>query len=733
MSVQKDLSDSRTSTFTLVYEEASAGCLSRTAAGRGQPTSHYQVNCGIFRDDLSRPPLVACVLIRNFSMSEPSFKYRADIDGLRALAILPVVFFHADLPGFSGGFVGVDIFFVISGFLITGIILREQQEQRFTFRGFWTRRARRIFPALGAVVFTSLVVGWFVLMPEDYRNLARTTIAQATFSSNISFYRHAGYFAAPAESSPLLHTWSLAVEEQFYFLFPLLLVILGKRHVRWRIPVLLGLFVGSLAWSIWQVEVDASGAFYLVQSRAWELLAGALLAIWLSKPSVRNQVTWRDEFAALLGFVAIAAAVFLFDRHTPFPGSAALLPCMGAVLLIWANRGEPTAMGRLLSLHWVVWVGLISYSLYLWHWPVLVFSRYILHSLTPALTVVALAASILLAWMSYRWIETPVRRCRVLVSQKQLLAGSVLMLLMFVFAGKAIRLSNGVPARLNDEAQKIYLDAVRKPPPCETVPLAEKLELCQRGAPDEAASLLVWGDSHAYALLAMLDEFAQEQSFNYLIYGCVPVVDVYVAHWAQGIEDYDCTKSTQALFDYLKLHPVKDTLLAARWALYVEGRDSDAPDGSAPNLFFGDRLTAPTDVNASRSVFARQLPETVARLRMAGSRVTVLKQVPPQLFWVPNDLARAIESDDDIASLGRPLESHRRRQVFVDGVFDRLGDAALILDPADELCQPDGLCRAARNGRSLYFDDDHLTEYGAKQLKALFTPMFTIDSIGRMR
>lgn len=657
-------------------------------------------------------------------MPESSFKYRADIDGLRALAILPVVFFHAGLPGFSGGFVGVDIFFVISGFLITGIILKEQAEERFTFSGFWARRARRIFPALGVVVLVSLVVGWFVLMPDDYRSLGRTAAAQAIFASNIDFYRNAGYFAPPADTQPLLHTWSLAVEEQFYLFFPLLMVVLGTYLHRWRIHVLAALFVGSLTWSAYQVGNDPSGAFYLMQYRAWELLAGGVLALWLSKSPVGHSVDWLDQLAAILGMAAIATTVFAYDRNTPFPGLAALLPCAGAVLLIWSNRGEPTLVGKWLSLRWVVWVGLISYSLYLWHWPVLVFSRYLLENLTTSFTVTALATSFLLAWLSYSWIETPVRRGRVMVSGRQLIVGSAALLFTFALAGTAIRLSKGVPDRLSTDARLMYQEAVRKPPPCQAVTVGDGLQLCERGVPGEAASLLVWGDSHARAMLPLIDQLAVEHSINYLIQGCVPVIDTFLAGKANGVDDYHCTKSNQVLFDYLQQQPVMDVLLIARWAVYVEGREVDAPDGSEADLFLGDRLIAPSDPQASRAVFAKQLPETVERLRATGAKVAILRQVPSQLFLVPNELARAIEKGHDLSSIGRPLVSHRKRQAFVDAVFDRLGDAVLVLDPAVELCKPDAFCRAAHKGRALYFDNDHLTEYGALHLRPVLEPIF---------
>ncbi|MGU0871138.1 acyltransferase family protein, partial [Pseudomonas aeruginosa] len=264
-----------------------------------------------------------------------SLPYRRDIDGLRALAILSVVFYHLGLGGFTGGYVGVDVFLVISGYLITSIIRRDRQAGRFSFVDFWARRARRILPALFVMMAVSLAAGWFLMEPRDYEQLGRSVRYQTMFASNILFWKQDGYFDAASEFKPLLHTWSLSVEEQFYILFPLLLAAISGRLLRWRLAILLAVLALSLAASVWAVSQRPGSAFFLLPMRAWELLAGAALA--LLPGASRGHSQWSLQLAATLGIAAILLPVFFYDSDTPFPGLAALPAVLGTALLIWAN------------------------------------------------------------------------------------------------------------------------------------------------------------------------------------------------------------------------------------------------------------------------------------------------------------------------------------------------------------------------------------------------------------
>ncbi len=292
------------------------------------------------------------------------------MDGLRAVAVLAVVFYHYGFWQVPGGFIGVDIFFVISGFLITCIIHREMADGHFTIRHFYERRIRRIFPALFAMLTVASIAAWFLLFPVDFEAYAKSLVATAFFSTNFEFWREVGYFDVAASLKPLLHLWSIAVEEQFYLLFPALLLLVGTSS-RWKLLSVVGiLLIASFAFSLWAVSDSSSTAFYLLPSRMWELMMGGVVAL----APLSSLSRWWHEVVALAGAALIAWAIWTYDRWMPFPGLPALAPCLGSALVIYAGVGG-NMVSRVLSAKPVVFVGLISYSLYLWHWPVLVFTQ----------------------------------------------------------------------------------------------------------------------------------------------------------------------------------------------------------------------------------------------------------------------------------------------------------------------------------------------------------------------
>lgn len=346
-------------------------------------------------------------------------KYRADIDGLRGLAVVPVVLFHAQVSLFSGGYVGVDVFFVISGYLITTLLWGDIQQERFSILKFYERRARRILPALFSIILFSLAAGYFLLLPNDFHNLASSALSSVLFYSNVFFWREFASFLGALELQPLLHTWSLAVEEQFYIFFPILLWCI----VKWKRSILVGAIAlggtGSFFLSVWASSIDPAGNFFLIPTRAWELAVGSLLALGVFGSP--NQVQLLRGLAGVTGLGAICSAVFFYDIHTDFPGLAAALPVFGTAAIIWAGSASaatPSFVTRLLSLKPFVFVGLISYSLYLWHWPLLVFARhwFTQTQLSALATALIFALSFVLAILSWRFIERPFRRPNTLSS-----------------------------------------------------------------------------------------------------------------------------------------------------------------------------------------------------------------------------------------------------------------------------------------------------------------------------
>jgi peptidoglycan/LPS O-acetylase OafA/YrhL len=366
-------------------------------------------------------------------------QYRPEIDGLRALAVIPVVLFHAGIAGFSGGFVGVDIFFVISGYLITSIILSEQQKNSFTLAGFYERRARRILPALMLVVLLSAIAAWYLLLPTELVEFGESLISVGVFASNILFWTQSDYFAATSEFIPLLHTWSLAVEEQFYLIFPVFMIFTLTWTKSKRVAILVIVAVLSLIFCEWAWRNAPEANFFLAPSRVWELMAGVFCAFYLQQS--REHLKLICQLASLTGLLMLVYSIVFFDKSIPFPSLYALTPVVGTVLIILFTD-KNTLVGKLLSIPFIVGVGLISYSAYLWHQPLFVFSR--LNSIDELSVTTLLGLSVLafiMAYISWRWVEKPFRN-RNWLSQRQVLwmAGlcSLILIslgLIFVFGG----------------------------------------------------------------------------------------------------------------------------------------------------------------------------------------------------------------------------------------------------------------------------------------------------------
>lgn len=473
--------------------------------------------------------------------------YRKDIDGLRALAVLPVVLFHAGFGFFSGGFVGVDVFFVISGYLITGIIFGEIAQEKFSILRFYERRIRRIFPALFAVLAFTLIAGLAIFLPEDLKALSGSIVAATLFVSNILFWRESGYFDTAAEMKPLLHTWSLAVEEQFYIFFPLFLMVAWRwglfrrsaRIVKWLTWAALLL---SLAASIYGIRYHDEATFYLLPTRAWELLLGSVIALG-AVPRVTRQ--WLREVLAALGIGLILYAVFVFDMTTPFPGEAALLPCLGAALIIYAGRdaAEPTWAARLLGMRPFVFIGLISYSLYLWHWPLIVFTKYyMIFQLNQMQEAMVVLAALIVATLSWRYIETPFRKGNdhyLTRNRARIFAVSGTAMSAAILIGLVTIAMQGWPQRMMDsQALQIVAEAGigrELVKPCrnwrESRVYAKPDESCVFGpggvrSDHEKADVVLWGDSHATAVLPALIK-AMGNNTHYirtqLMDGCPPL------------------------------------------------------------------------------------------------------------------------------------------------------------------------------------------------------------------
>jgi peptidoglycan/LPS O-acetylase OafA/YrhL len=651
--------------------------------------------------------------------------YRADIDGLRAVAIVAVLLYHGGFGFAGGGFVGVDVFFVVSGYLITSLILAELAAGRFTLIGFYERRIRRLFPALVVVMAATSVAVSILFLPDELRRFGGSLLATATFTSNIFFWLETGYFQTAAELKPLIHTWSLAVEEQYYLLVPLLLLPGMLRRSRVLAAWVFGLLLVSLAAGEWAVRTAPSAAFYLTPFRVWELALGMLLAL----PVLPMRASgWIRGAAAWLGVALIVWSVFVYSWQTPFPGLHALAPCAGAALVIWSGIGGDTAVKRFLSLRPVVFLGLISYSLYLWHWPILSLARYwAVRELSHPEIAALLAGSIALAALSWRYIERPFRVRNGVLGRRPLFAAAGAATAMLACLGLAAFLAAGWPARIDAASLRLASAAADHNPrrdACSFLDAAAVREgqACRLGVDDGSApSFVVWGDSHADALMPMFDALAQRFGLSGLYLGrigCPPLLGV-----DRPGTDFHCRSFNEAAREAIAASGARTVILVARWPHYssepiyrheprVRVVISDAAAGRS----------VPAGVEANDGVLARGLRRTLESL--AGRDVVVVGGVPEIGYEVPEVLARLRHLDRSV-DIRPGLADFERRQRAVQSVLDgqQRQFAFTQLHPARRLCDRDG-CRVIDAGQPLYIDSHHLSGHGAALVADEFEPLF---------
>lgn len=631
--------------------------------------------------------------------------YRPEIDGLRAIAVLPVLVYHAGL-GLSGGFVGVDVFFVISGFLITALLLIEIEERRFSLWQFYERRARRLFPALFVMLAATSLAATLIMVPFDLKEFGASLVATVLFAGNLWFYAQEGYFTEAAELDPLLHTWSLGVEEQFYILFPVLLLVLVRGvGARGALAGILVLAAASFLAALAVRPVAPEAAFYLPHLRAWELLLGGSLAL------IRGQVrvdlpAWVSSGLGVLGLAAILVPMALYNAETPFPGHAALPPALGAALLIAVGGSL-----RMLSWRPVIFVGRLSYSLYLWHWPVLALAFYQLGPLSPGQGAACLALSFALAYLSWRWIETPFRRR---ASFHQVWASSGLGLLLTLSAGLALWRLDGLPGRLDPallhlaEPRNFLHD--RRDCHGVTPVRARAGDVCLRGAGGAAPSFILVGDSHADAISPAIFAAADARGmagYQYTDAGFLPLPGT----WRQGQAETD---EAEAIIAFLKARPDLRTVIVARyWLHQITG---------ASYRHAGD-VWVDAAYHASGTAYnARATANGLRRLaaRLPDRQIVLLDDVPSGAALHIRDQVRRVRLRD-FSTLGLPAaEADGQRAHYAPVLAELAADVVnLHYSPVFETLCSATLCPLFDGETLLYRDGDHLSWQGALRLTAV--------------
>lgn len=628
--------------------------------------------------------------------------YRPDIDGLRAIAVTAVVFFHAFPNLLPGGFVGVDVFFVISGYLITGIILREQNAGKFSLVAFYMKRARRIFPALSLVLAACLAAGWFLLLPDEYALLGKHTAGGSAFIANLVFMSEAGYFDISGTFKPLLHLWSLGIEEQFYLIWPALLMLAPLLKVP-KAPIIATIAAISFAYCLWLMGANHTEAFYMPISRFWELMLGAGLAVTAARGALPTGRM--ADLLAVVGLVLVLAAMFIVREDSGFPAPFALLPVVGTALLIWSGANSVINRAVLARSPFVA-IGLVSYPLYLWHWPLLAFPAILASGETSDLVRgVAVIASLLLAVLTYRGFELPLRRA---FSLRELAIGSTAALVAIGCLGLWIFMAGGLSQRpISSQSEVVQSDfsgpigAHRSNDLCldtYSVPGQEAYGwfFCIKSG-EGASDVLLIGDSfanHYYAGLVAHPAFAGDVVLS--IGSCEPSL-IRPEEVVEVAETFDpCTPVRK--FDQQQL--IDQIIETEKPRLVIMGEMNSAAPGGVPNT--------------TQNYIDRVL-ERIAYIRNSGAKVIVIRPHLRSTYFTrgcfSRPLAPAEYSCEVDSSVG---QSHSNgTQPLAAAIMAEFPDVAVV-NPDLFMCD-ESVCSFVRDGRPLFRDEyDHFSIYGSE-------------------
>jgi len=650
-----------------------------------------------------------------------NIKYRPEIDGLRAVAVMPVILFHAGFPGFSGGYVGVDIFFVISGYLITLILLSDNENKKvFRLVDFYERRARRILPAFFFVLFLTTVAVMFYSFPTEYKSYSKALLSTLIFSSNVYFYFSSGYFDQSSELNPLLHTWSLSVEEQFYIFFPLLLLYLLRKGGGILLYVTLFLLaVISFFLSVVLIRYDVNANFYLLPTRAWELLVGTGVALIEFKRVVLADKYQRLlVFVGLIGMCLVIYSIVAFDKKSHVPGVHALFPVFGAAMIvIGAKRGN--LVGWVLGSMPLVRIGLISYSAYLIHQPLFAVARMIsLDHLTPLEHAPLILATIILAYLVWRFVENPFRN-KSKITLQFIVRGSVSASLLFVVVGVYGVVSAGWGGRFEPETLSLLnhskIDYTRQIK-CEDLvasyPDVNSACVIHDEGQVEGSKVAVWGDSHARSIVWQVAERFNNDGISVLnlaTSGCPGIADIY--RKSVTAESVLCRKFKDSVVAHLmEPNSPKVVVLLSRWTINIEDTRFDNGQGGVEygsNVdWYAPRFVADDDHNGVLGA----LRNTIDGLLSSGKYIVLVYPIPEAGWTVPLYMARASVLRKELSNyqLSTSYELYKKRHEKVISLFDSYsGDKVFKVRPSDILCNEGGRCLVARYGAPLYDDNNH--------------------------
>jgi peptidoglycan/LPS O-acetylase OafA/YrhL len=624
---------------------------------------------------------------------------------------------------FSGGYIGVDIFFVISGFLITTIIAREIQENKFTLSRFYERRIRRILPALSVMAVFTLLASALLYDSGRFTSFAKSLLATMLFYSNINFWGEAGYFDAPSSLKPLLHTWSLAVEEQFYIVFPLFMAAIYAL-ARKSVKLILGIVaIISLALAVYAIyNNDATSAFYLAHMRAWELLVGGLLALNIFPAATDRRI---NSALGWVGALMIAIPIFLYTDQTPFPGLGALVPVLGTAFIIYSNMIEKSPVSKIVGSAPLVFIGQISYSLYLWHWPLILFAKYYIIRPLSGLEISLLLAVILaISTLSWRFVETPFRSRRFLSTRQVFAFGFGTMAIIITAAGVVYRF-DGFPSREGPTPLVDFLDKEATNHYTDCADVTDGFKSCVMGDKSQPASFILWGDSHAASLRRAVERAARKNGlsglFTYKL-SCPPLLGV--ARDFSAITA-PCNEYNEGVTRYLAAHSeISTVILVGRWSFYVEGSDYKPPESSG--LFLAGFPDQKSHAAKNEQIVEFGLGQTIQTLLDMNRKVIVVSPVPEIGYDVPSANFIAVRSGRDLNQIIAPsIDDYLARNQSTLSILSKLQEEheIQVVEPWTALCV-ENECRVTIDGIPLYKDDDHLSLFGSELVSIVFEPIF---------
>lgn len=673
-------------------------------------------------------------------------KYRPDIDGLRSIAVITIMFFHYGIPGFEGAFAGPEVFFVLSGFLIATKIFEKTEIGQFDFKDFYYKRMRRLFPAYAVMMVVTLLMAYYWMLPADFKDFSKSFAASTVYLSNIQFYRESGYFDVASHLKPLLHTWSLSVEEQFYLVFPLTAVLLGRMKRKQLFYIFLIISGISFLAAVLTMRVDVSRVFYLFPYRVWELGLGVMLATGCYHLP-KTYAHWKNELLAMFAIGLIIVPMALYDPSMAFPGMAALPACIGTWIIIQLDSQKLTLVQRFLSLKIMTFIGALSYSLYLWHWPIYVMYKYTDTNGIDAIELVGIISVVfIISYISYKYIEEPLRKGKVFFvkTKTAVFASASIFSVVFILVGLFIYSQEGMPERFDEsirpaiEATHIFGDMN------DCVELdnseLEDLSYCSIGSPLASKDYtLILGDSHSptyrFALKSLMP------NLDALIVwsgGCPPVFDVEVDEKVASKDvEQACINRNVAVKELIKNDKrISSVILLGRWSYYGHGVGVGIDSGNEIKIWPKGEVY--NKDNEQYQVFLERFEKTINYINSQGQKIFVIEQ-PPEIanfnarkLVIDQIVGKTYEVEEQTQLMTVSIEDVQKRQGPMQEKLQQLherGDVE-ILSTHKFLCG-ETHCSAIYKNSPLYFDNNHLSSLKVAHIKDMFKPFYFFNNHNR--